>query len=77
MSTVYESDHGDPLTRFTRLPFYKCYLYGEKNKGKFVTEKLLKQKEVPVFYISRSGHAMTDDNPDEFYDHVLKTIRRL
>jgi pimeloyl-ACP methyl ester carboxylesterase len=77
VSTVSESDHGDLLTRFSRLPFYKCYFYGEKNKGKFVTEKLLKQKGVPVFYISGSGHAMTDDNPDEFYDHVLKTIRQL
>ena len=77
VSTVYESDHGDLLTRFTRLPFYKCYLYGEKNKDKFVTEKLLKQKEIPVFYISESGHAMIDDNPDEFYDRMLKTIRRL
>jgi pimeloyl-ACP methyl ester carboxylesterase len=77
VSTVYESDHGDLLTRFTRLPFHKCYFYGEKNKGKFVTEKLLRQKGVPVFYISGSGHAMTDDNPDEFYDNVLKTTRRL
>ena len=75
VSTVYESDHGDLLTRFARLPFYKCYLYGEENKDKFLTEKLLKQKEVPVFYISESGHAMIDDNPDEFYDRVLKTIK--
>ena len=77
VSTVYESDHGDLLTRFTQLPFYKCYLYGEKNKDKFVTEKLLKQKGVPVFYIPGIGHAMADDNPDEYYDRVLKTIRRI
>lgn len=74
--SVYESDHGDLLTRFTRLPFYKCYLYGEKNKGRFLTERLLGQKRIPVFYISGSGHAMTNDNPAEFYDRVLKTIRR-
>jgi pimeloyl-ACP methyl ester carboxylesterase len=73
--TVYESDHGDLLTRFTRLPFYKCYLYGEKNRGIFATEKLLMQEGVPVFYISGSGHAMMDDNPDEFYDRVLETMR--
>jgi pimeloyl-ACP methyl ester carboxylesterase len=77
VSTVYESDHGGLLTRFTRLPFYKCYIYGEKNKGKFVTEELLEQKGVPVFYISESGHAMMNDNPDEFYDCVLETIRQL
>lgn len=76
VSTVYESDHGCVLTRFTRLAFYKCYLYGEKNKGKFATEKLLKQKGVPVFYISESGHAMMNDKPDEFYDCVLETVRQ-
>jgi len=76
VSTVHESDYGDLLTRFTRLPFYKCYIYGERNKDKFLTEKLLKQKRIPVFYVSESGHAMIDDNPDEFFDHVLKAIRR-
>jgi pimeloyl-ACP methyl ester carboxylesterase len=76
VSLVKESDSGDLLTRFCRLPFYKCYIYGEKNKGVFPTEKLLRQGRIPIFYISKSGHAMMDDNPNEFYDLVLKIIRR-
>lgn len=75
-SLVKESDSGDLLTRFCQLPFYKCYLYGENNKGVFPAEKLLRQKGVPIFYISKSGHAMMDENPDEFYNLVLKIISR-
>jgi len=76
VSLVKESDSGNLLTRFCQLPFYKCYIYGEKNKGVFPTEKLLRQKGIPIFYISKSGHAMMDENPDEFYNLVLKIIRR-
>jgi pimeloyl-ACP methyl ester carboxylesterase len=76
VSLVKESDSGNLLTRFCQLPFYKCYVYGEKNKGVFPAEKLLRQGGVPIFYISRSGHAMMDDNPNEFYNFVLKIIRQ-
>jgi len=76
ISTVQESDLGDLFTRFSMLPFYKCYIYGEKNKGVFPAEKLLKQKGIPIFYVSKSGHAMMDENPDEFYDLILRIIRQ-
>ena len=74
VSLVKESDSGDLLTRFCQLPFYKCYVYGEKNKGVFPAEKLLRQRGIPIFYISNSGHAMMDENPGEFYNLVLKII---
>jgi pimeloyl-ACP methyl ester carboxylesterase len=76
VSLVQESDFGNLLTRFSQLPFYKCYIYGEKNKDVFPTEKLLRQKGIPIFYVSKSGHAMMDENPDEFYNLVLKIVRR-
>jgi pimeloyl-ACP methyl ester carboxylesterase len=75
-SLVKESDSGDLFARFCQLPFYKCYVYGEKNKGVFPAEKLLRQKGIPIFYVSHSGHAMMDENPDEFYSLVLKIIRQ-
>ncbi|MDH5482178.1 MAG: alpha/beta hydrolase [Candidatus Bathyarchaeota archaeon] len=76
VSTVYESNFGDLLTRFSQLPFYKCYIYGEKNTGVFPAEKLLEQKGIPLFYVSNSGHSMMKENPDEFYDLVLNIVRR-
>jgi len=77
MSTVHESSRGDLLTRFKKLPLYKCYIYGEKNKGVFPAEKMLKQKGILLFYVSNSGHSMMKENPEEFYDLVLKIIRSL
>ena len=77
ISTVHESNHGDLLTRFTRLPFYKCYIYGEKNVGIFPAEGMLRQEEIPLFYISKSGHSMMNENPEEFYDLVLRIIQQV
>lgn len=76
ISTVYESNHGDLLTRFARLPFYKCYIYGEKNRGIFPAEGMLRQEEIPLFYVSKSGHSMMKENPKEFYDLVLRIIQQ-
>ena len=76
ISTVRESNHGHLLTRFAKLPFYKCYIYGEKNKGVFPTEDMLRREEVPLFYVSMSGHAMMKENPEEFYDLVLRIIQQ-
>jgi len=76
VSTVRESSLGNLLTRFVRLPFYKCYIYGEKNKEVFPAEKMLEQKGIPLFYISKSGHSMMKENPDEFYSLILDIVRR-
>lgn len=77
LSAVRESDSGDLLTRFSSLPFYKCYIYGEKNRGVFLAEELLRQKKIPIYYISKSGHPMMTENPEGFYSCILKVIRRL
>jgi len=44
-----------------------CYIYGEKNKGVFPGEKLLRERHVPIFYVKGAGHTMATDNPEEFY----------
>jgi pimeloyl-ACP methyl ester carboxylesterase len=76
ISTVRESNFGDLLVRFAQLPFYKCYIYGERNKDVFPAEKMLEQKGIPLFYISNSGHSMMKENPDEFYNLILSIIKR-
>ena len=64
VSLVKESDSGDLLEKFKQIPCKKAYFYGEENKAMPILEKLnFAQK----FMISNSGHAMTTDNPDEFY----------
>ena len=75
LSTVQESDSGDLLERFAHLPMYKCYVYGEKNKGVFPAEAKLRRMRIPLFYVSRSGHSMMKENAAEFYNLVLNAIR--
>lgn len=74
VSTVQESDSGDLLERFAHLPMYKCYVYGERNKGVFPAETKLRKMRIPLFYVSRSGHSMMKENPGEFYGLVLNAI---
>lgn len=74
VSTVQESHYGDLLKRFSQLPFYKCYIYGEKNKNVFPAEELLRKQGIPLFYVSGSGHSMMKENPDEFYGLVIDTV---
>ncbi len=76
LATVQASGRGDLLERFSRLPFYTCYVYGGKNRGLFPAEKMLLEAGVPVFYIPRSGHSPMDDNPQELYGLVLNVVGR-
>ena len=62
--------------RYARLPFPKCYIYGENNRGLFPTENMLRQEEIPLFYVSKSGHSMMMENPKEFYDLILRIIQQ-
>jgi pimeloyl-ACP methyl ester carboxylesterase len=48
-----------------------CYIYGEKNRGIYPAENLLRASGVPVFYIEKAGHAMAIENPDQLY-HAMK-----
>jgi len=51
-------------------------LFGEMNKGKFTSEKKIKQ-HFQIEYISNSGHDMMLTNPDEFYQAIIKFISKL
>lgn len=76
ISTVHQSTQGNLLARFERILIYKCYMYGEKNKGVFPAERILEQKGIPVFCISKSGHSMMKENSDEFYCIINRIISK-
>lgn len=76
LATVEASTSGNLAERFCSLPFYKCYMYGEKNKGKFPSEQTLRRKGIPIFYVSNSGHAMMTENPRGFYSLVANIIKQ-
>jgi len=75
VSTVAESDSGRLLPAFINLAVPRCYLYGEKNRGRFPAEAALEKARVPVRFIPESGHSMMDDNPDAFYEIVSEMVR--
>ena len=76
VSTVLESNSGHLLERFARLPMYKCYIYGDKNKEIYPAEAKLKKMLVPLYYVSGSDHSMMKENPREFYTLVLNEINQ-
>lgn len=73
-SLVDWSDSGKLLPLFSALP-HKAYIYGAKGKRrKDVVPKL--DKNI-TYEIPASGHALMNDNSDDFYDTVAKIIRTL
>jgi pimeloyl-ACP methyl ester carboxylesterase len=73
--TVHECRLDALLARFCSLACAKCHVFGERNRGRFATERLLGATQVPVRFVAASGHAMMEDNPGEFYQLVANTVR--
>ncbi len=67
-SLVHWSDSGKLLEKFKALECPKAYFYGEKNSK---TEIFTVLNDIPRIEISKSGHFMMMDNPEEFYDKLI------
>jgi pimeloyl-ACP methyl ester carboxylesterase len=70
-SLVAWSDSGDLLRRFLALPCRRAYFYGERNR---MMPALSRLGETPTVMVSRSGHFLMIDNPDEFYTKLATSI---
>ncbi|MFX1532549.1 MAG: alpha/beta fold hydrolase, partial [Promethearchaeota archaeon] len=53
------------LEKLVNFPVY--FIFGEKNKGRFSSEELVKNQNLPVIYIPNTGHNMFLENPQEFW----------
>jgi len=71
-SLVEYSDSNELLRKFLELKIKKAYIFGEKNAKMPVLEKI--EDKVKVFSISKSGHFMMLDNPEEFYRKLFEII---
>lgn len=49
-------------------------LFGSKNKDRFSSEKVLREKNYDISYIPESGHNMLRDNPKGFWELVFELI---
>lgn len=65
---------GHLLERFKDLKCNKAYFYGEQNSGMKVLTKL---DHIEKKRISRSGHFLMNDNPEEFYSELFNFLSLL
>ncbi len=71
VSLVQWSDSGELLKKFINLDKPKCYIYGEENKEMPLIKKLA---GIKTYMISKGGHGMMYDNPEEFYGKLKEFI---
>ncbi|MFX1532976.1 MAG: alpha/beta fold hydrolase [Promethearchaeota archaeon] len=60
-----------------RLNFPVYFVFGEKNKGYFTSETLIKRAKLPLIYIPKAGHFMYNDNPESFWKIIKQLIHSL
>lgn len=64
------------LPRLQKLiDFPVFFVFGEKNKGRFTSEELVKSKNFPVIYIPNTGHSMFFENPQEFWKVIKELLK--
>jgi pimeloyl-ACP methyl ester carboxylesterase len=69
------SDSNQLLPRLKQLIDFPAYfVFGENNKGRFTSETLVKNANLPIIYIPNAGHAMRQDNPEGFWKIVKKLL---
>jgi pimeloyl-ACP methyl ester carboxylesterase len=68
------SDSGDLLSRFLRLSCRKIYLQDSDSRMPSHLEEALHHGHVPIVIIPESGHALMEDNPDDFYDAIARFV---
>ena len=69
-----ESDKLLPrLQQLGNFPMY--FVFGEKNKGRFTSESLVKNANLPVIYIPDAGHALREDNPKGFWKIMKELLK--
>jgi pimeloyl-ACP methyl ester carboxylesterase len=60
------------LQKLIDFPVY--FIFGEKNKGRFTSEELVKSEKLPVIYIPNTGHSMFFENPQDFWSVIKKLL---
>ena len=71
------SEKGDLLTRLLAYRDFTCYfIFGEKNRGVYSSEKLVRDAHLPLLFIPNAGHGLHTENPSYFWDLVSKLIQK-
>ncbi|TFG98444.1 hypothetical protein E4H12_06075 [Candidatus Thorarchaeota archaeon] len=71
------SAKGDLLRRLLAHSDFTCYfIFGEKNRGVYSSEKLVREAKLQLLFIPNAGHGLHTENPTYFWDVVSKLINK-
>lgn len=66
------------LPRLQKQNNLKTYfIFGARNRGRFSSEDLIKDADLPLDYIPDAGHMMYRDNPDIFWELISTRLKPL
>ena len=69
-----ESDQLFPrLLQLIEFPVY--FIFGEKNIGRYTSETLIKNANLPVKYIPNAAHLMRIDNPQDYWKIIKELLQ--
>jgi 2-succinyl-6-hydroxy-2,4-cyclohexadiene-1-carboxylate synthase len=67
---------GDLLDRLLAHRDITCYfIFGEKNRGVYSSEKLVRDTQLPLLFIPNAGHSLHTENPLYFWEIVGEIIQ--
>lgn len=68
---------GNLLDRLLAHCDFACYfIFGEKNRGVYSSEKLVRDAQLPILFIPNAGHGLHTENPSYFWKTVGKLIQK-
>jgi pimeloyl-ACP methyl ester carboxylesterase len=68
---------GNLLKRLLAHRDFDCYfIFGEKNRGIYSSEKLVREEHLPLLFIPNAGHGLHTENPSFFWRIVSELIQK-
>ena len=70
------SIRGDLLNRLLAHCDFDChFIFGEKNRGVYTSENLVRDAQLPLLFIPNAGHGLHTENPTYFWDVIGNLIQ--
>lgn len=71
------SMRGDLLSRLlAHLDFSVYFIFGEKNRGLYSSERMVRETQLPLLFIPKAGHGLHTENPSYFWKTVCELVQK-
>ena len=68
---------GNLLNRLLAHCDFTCYfIFGEKNRGVYSSEKLVRDAQLPLLFIPNAGHGLHTENPSYFWAIIGELVQK-